>query len=91
MALHTPTHQTGLAGHQHLRDLLVAISLAIVLLLALALASTVRVTVDTTGPMSAEQQSLIEFRAGERADWAAGVPTEGSSLIKFRADERSGR
>lgn len=91
MALHTPTHQAGLSGHRHLRDFLVAISLAVILLLAIALAATVRVPPVTTGPMSAEQQSLIQFRAGERADWAVGVPTEGSSLIQFRAGERTGR
>jgi len=51
----------------------------------------VKVNVGPVNPMTVEQQQMIQFRADERADWAAGVPTEGSSLIEFRASERSGK
>jgi hypothetical protein len=66
MALHTPTQHAGIAGHVILRDILVAFGLAAALLIVMALAMTVTVTIDGANPMSAEQQSLIEHRAGER-------------------------
>ena len=91
MALHTPTHHVGLAGHHLMRDLLIAFGLAAALVVIIALAMTVKVTIAPMTTMSAEQQSLVQFRADERADWAAGVTTEGSSLIEFRASERSGQ
>ena len=52
---------------------------------------TVRVTVGPPDPDEHGAAELVQYRAGERDDWAAGVPTEGSSLIEFRASERSGR
>ncbi len=91
MALHTPVHHTGFAGHKLLRDLLVAVMLAVILLVVLGLASAVKINIAPADPVAAERQSIIEYRAGERADWAAGVPTEGSSLVDFRASERSER
>jgi hypothetical protein len=91
MALHTPTHHAGTAGTTLLRDLLIAFGLAAALLVVVGIAMTVKVNVGPVNPMTEERQQLIGFRAGERADWAAGIPTEGSSLIEFRASERSGR
>ena len=91
MALHTPTHHAGFAGTTLLRDLLIAFGLAAALLLVMAIAVAVKVDIGPVNPMTPEQQQLIQFRAGERADWAAGVATEGSSLIEFRASERSGQ
>ena len=38
-----------------------------------------------------EAQSLVQYRAAERVDWAAGVPTQASSLLEFRASEREDR
>jgi len=91
MALHTPTHHTGFAGTTLLRDLLIAFGLAAALLVVMGIAMVVKVNVGPVNPMTVEQQQMIQFRADERADWAAGVPTEGSSLIEFRASERSGQ
>ena len=47
--------------------------------------------VGPTGTPIEEVQSLVQYRAAERADWAAGVPTQASSLLEFRASEREGR
>lgn len=91
MALHTPTHHAGFAGSTLLRDVLIAFGLAAALLVVMGVAMAVKVNIGPVNPMTEEQQSMIQFRAGERADWAAGVPTEGSSLIEFRASERAGQ
>jgi hypothetical protein len=91
MALHTPTHHAGFAGSTLLRDVLIAFGLAAALLVVMGIAMTVKVNIGPASTMTEERQSMIQFRAGERADWAAGVQTEGSSLIEFRASERSGQ
>jgi hypothetical protein len=90
MALHAPTHHAGITGdHRLMRDFLFAIGLAIGLIVVVGVASTVRVTTQPA-TMTAEQGALVQYRAAEREDWAAGVPTETSSLIQFRAAERLG-
>jgi hypothetical protein len=91
MALHTPVHQAGITGDHLLRNFLIAVGLAIALIVVVGVAMTVRVNVEPSVTPVEEAQSLIQFRAAERADWAAGVPTQGSSLIEFRASERESR
>jgi hypothetical protein len=89
MALHAPTHHAGLHNDRLLRDAALAVVLAIILVATFGLAMSVKVNVGPTGDVSAEQQALVEYRAGERADWAAGIPTQASSLAQFRAGERA--
>jgi hypothetical protein len=90
MALHAPTHHAGITGnHRLMRDFLFAIGLAVALIVVVGIASTYRAPATPATGASAEAASLVEYRAGERADWAAGVPTEASSLIEFRAGERA--
>jgi hypothetical protein len=88
MTLHVPAHHAPLIDQRLLRDVGVAVGLALLLLLVLAVPNMVRVSVAPPDTWTVERQVLTEFRAGEREDWAAGVPTQGSSLIEFRAGER---
>ena len=90
MALHVPVHHAGMAGSHLYRNLLVAILIAVVAVAAIGVAMSVRISPVTTSTVS-QSQALIGYRAAERADWVAGMPTEGSSLIEFRAAERVGR
>ena len=89
MALHASTHQAGFRNEHLLRDAALALVLGIILVATFGLALNVRVDTGPSGGMSAEQKALLDYRAGERADWAAGATTESQSLIQFRASERS--
>jgi len=89
MALHAPTHHAGVHGDHLFRNFLAAVAVAVVAIVAVGVISTVRLPAPTV-PMD-QAQSILQYRAAERADWAAGVPTEASSLIEFRAMERAGR
>jgi ABC-type thiamine transport system substrate-binding protein len=91
MALHVPAHHAGVTGDHLFRNFLIAVGIAIALIVVVGVAMTVRVNVVTTGTPVEEVQSLIQYRAAERADWVVGVPTQASSLIDFRAAEREGR
>jgi hypothetical protein len=91
MALHVPAHHAGVTGDHLFRNFLIAVGVAIALIVVVGVAMTVRVNVVPTVTPIAEAQSLIQYRAAERGDWAAGVTTEASSLIEFRAAEREGR
>jgi hypothetical protein len=91
MALHTPVHHAGIAGDHLFRNFLIAVGIAIALIVVVGVAMTTRVNVGPTGTPIEEVQSLVQYRAAERADWVVGVPTQGSSLIEFRASEREGR
>ena len=89
MALHVPTHHAGITGdHRLMRDFLFAVGLAIALIIVVGIASTVRFNVAPATGAAAEAAALVEYRAAERADWAAGVPTEATSRGQFRAGER---
>lgn len=89
MALHVPTHHAGITGdHRLMRDFLLAVGLAIVLIVVVGVASTFRVTVQPTTGSTTEQAALMQYRAAERADWAASQTTEAQSLIQVRAGER---
>ena len=91
MALHTPVHQAGITGDHLFRNFLIAVGLAIALIVVVGVAMTVRVNVEPAGTPIEQSQSLVQYRAAERADWAAGVPTQASSLVDFRASEREDR
>jgi hypothetical protein len=93
MTIHAPAHPSGAvsphAQHHYLAWL--AVSAAVVLAVGAALllpADTFRL-----GPsVDAEQASLIEFRAAERAAFIEGrAYPEWKALIEFRAAEREGR
>ncbi len=90
MALHTPVHQAGITGDHLFRNFLIAVGLAIALIVVVGVAMTVRVNVEPAVTPIEESQSLVQYRAAERADWAAGVPTQASSLSIPRL-EREGR
>jgi hypothetical protein len=89
MTLHLPTHPAGYADHHILRNALIvigAIALALVLLFAVVMlwpAATPSTTQLT------ESERMIEFRAGERAEFAAPVLTESERAIEFRESERN--
>lgn len=85
MTLQVPAHQAGLADHHWLRDILIVGIAAILMIGAVWFVSTVRIVPVST---TTEAQSLVDFRAGERASWVMANTTEQDSLIQFRADER---
>lgn len=89
MALHVPVHHAGITGDHLFRNFLVAVGLAIALIVGVGLAMTVRVSTGPTVTPVEDVQSLVQYRAAERADWAAGVPTQASSLAQYRAAERA--
>jgi hypothetical protein len=91
MALHVPVHHAGIAGDHLFRNFLIAVGIAIALIVVVGIAMTTRVGVGPTVTPIEEGQSLTQYRAAERADWAVGVPTQASSLLEFRTSEREGR
>lgn len=91
MALHVPVHHAGVTGDHLVRNFLIAVAIAILLIVAAGITTTVRVNVGPAGIPIEEAQSLVQYRAAERVDWAAGVPTQASSLLEFRASEREDR
>ncbi len=92
MALHSPVHHAGMAGSHLYRNFLLAMVLAVIAVALIAVAaSTVRFTFTPGITTAGEAQALIEYRAAERADWVAGMTTEGGSLVEFRAAERASR
>jgi hypothetical protein len=96
MALHAPSHHVptphiGAGGRQYLRDLAVAFGLALAIMLVFGAGALLRPVLPQFGVTQPEAQSLVEFRAGERASWAAGQTSEGQSILLFRESERAGR
>jgi hypothetical protein len=83
MTLHVPAHHAPAIDQRLLRDLGLAVVLAVILLLVLAVPNLVRVSVGPSDAWTTERQSLGEFRAGERADRTAAMPTQGSPLIEL--------
>ena len=72
MALHVPVHHAGIAGDHLFRNFLIAVGIAIALIVVVGIAMTTRVSVGPTVTPIEEVQSLIQYRAAERADWAVG-------------------
>jgi hypothetical protein len=93
MTIHAPAHPSGaVTPHAHHHYLAwTAIVAAVVLALGAVLlvpANSFRIG----SSLSGEQRSLIEYRAYERADWAASEAyPEWRALLEFRAAEREGR
>jgi hypothetical protein len=93
MTIHAPAHPGGVvsphAQHHYLAWLVAVVA---VVLAAGALLVAPGIAPGTATPMTAEQKGLIEFRAAERADWAASEAyPEWKALVEFRAAEREGR
>lgn len=93
MALHAPSHHLptphiGANGHRLLRDAAVVLVLAIAVLFVIGAAIALRSAVPQVVITQPETQSLVDFRATERASWAGGMTSEGASILLFRAAER---
>jgi hypothetical protein len=96
MALQTPSHHLptphlGASGRQYLRDLLVALALAIAVLLVFGATSMLRPVLPQLFVTQPQTAPLVEFRAGERASWAEGQTPESQSILLYRAAERGGQ
>jgi hypothetical protein len=94
MALHAPSHHLPhihTENHRLLRDLLVALAIAIAVLLVFGTALVVRPTIPAFWVAQPQTPPLVEFRAGERASWAESQTTEAQSILLFRAAERAER
>lgn len=90
MTVHLPAHP-GVFDHRAARDALLTVLLVAVAVILVAAAILIRPA--ATAPSAADvSQSLMEYRAAERADWGAPfVSAEQQSLIEFRAGEREMR
>jgi hypothetical protein len=93
MALHAPSHHLphiNAQNHRLVRDVLIAVAIAIVALLVFGTALVVRPTIPAFWAAQPET-ALVEFRAGERASWAESQVTEAQSILQFREAERTGQ
>ena len=94
MALHAPSHHlphVNAENHRLVRDVLIAVAIAVVALLAFGTALVVRPTIPAFWVTQSGTPPLVEFRAGERASWAESEMTEAQSIVLFREAERTGR
>lgn len=95
MSVHVPTRQPiPHLPHLHVPAFRIPVPVQTALIsiigLALVVAAFVLLPIVVQSPAeraAAEQRSLIEFRAGERAS----AVSEAEAIIEFRAGERSGR
>jgi len=94
MTIHTPAHPGGVVSPQVHHNVFgwIAAAAAILLLAIGAMLVIPSMVADQGASMSAQQRSLIEYRAYERLDWAASrAYPEWKALLEFRAAERAGR
>ncbi len=96
MTLHAPSHHLptphiSAHGHRLLRDVALAIALAVAVVLVFGAALTLRPAIPQFSVIPSEASSIVQFRASERDSWAAGQSSEGASIVEFRAGERSGQ
>ena len=94
MTIHAPAHSGGVVSPQVHHNVFgwVAAAAAIALLAIGAILVVPGIVSDQATSMSAQQGSLIEYRADERLDWAASrAYPEWKALLEFRAAERTGR
>ena len=93
MTIHAPAHPGGVVSprvHDNVFGWVVATA-AIVLLVIGAVLVVPGIVPDQPTSMTAQQRSLIEYRAYERLDWAASEAyPEWKALVEFRAAERAG-
>ena len=94
MTIHAPSHPSGVVSPQVHHNVFgwIAAAAAILLLALGAVLVVPSLVADQETSMSAQQRSLIEYRAYERSDWAASrAYPEWKALLEFRAAERAGR
>jgi hypothetical protein len=94
MTIHAPAHPGGVVspGVHHNVFGWIAAAAAILLLAIGAILVVPALVADQETSMSAQQRSLVEYRAYERLDWAASrAYPEWKALLEFRAAERAGR
>ncbi len=91
MTLHTPAHRHHVIDHRVYQDLISAVVVGLVVLVVVVLATQINVVWVPAQTAQAERAALLEFRAAERVDRAAGVTTESGSLLEFRVSERASR
>jgi len=94
MTIHAPAHPGGVVSPRVHDNTVgwIAATAAIVLLVLGAVLIVPGIVSDQGTSMSAQQRSLIEYRAFERLDWAASQAyPEWKALLEFRAAERAGR
>jgi hypothetical protein len=93
MTIHTPAHPGGVVTpiqHHYLAWFVAATAAILLAVGAILVVPSVLPTASTS--MSDQQKSLIEYRAYERADWAASEAyPEWKAFLEFRAAERAGR
>jgi hypothetical protein len=91
MTVHAPAHPGGVVSphvtHHYFAWLAVAAAIALAIGALLIVPGVIP---GSTTSMSAEQKSVIQYRAAERLDWA-GSETYPAWMIDFRAAEREGR
>jgi len=94
MTIHAPAHPGGVVSprvHDNTFSWIAATA-AIVLVVVGAMLVVPGLVPDQGISMSAQQRSIIEYRAYERLDWAASrAYPEWKALLEFRAAERTGR
>jgi hypothetical protein len=94
MTIHAPAHPGGVVSpqvHHNVFGWIAAVAAILLLAIGAILVVPGLVSNETTS-MSAEQRSLIEYRAYERLDLAASrAYPEWKALLEFRAAEREGR
>ncbi len=92
MTIHAPVHPSHVAPQAHHHYFAWTVVTAAIVL---AIGAVLLVPADgfrITTPNTNEQSSLIEYRAYERAAWAASEANpEWNALVEFRAAEREGR
>jgi uncharacterized membrane protein YdfJ with MMPL/SSD domain len=93
MTIHTPAHPSGVVTpqvHHHYLAWTVVVTAVILAIVGVLMLPSTGMRLGST--LSDQQKSLIEYRAYERADWAASEAyPEWKALVEFRAAEREGR
>jgi hypothetical protein len=93
MTIHAPAHPSGTVSPQTHHHYLAWLTVSAAIVLAIGAALLLPTDVFRFAPAAnAEQASLVDFRAAERASFIEGrAYPEWRALIEFRAAERDGR
>lgn len=93
MTIHAPAHPSGTVSPQTHHHYLAWLTVSAAIVVAIGAALLLPVDLFSIAPSAnAEQASLIEFRAAERASFTEGrAYPEWLALVEFRAAEREGR
>ncbi|HEU0244315.1 MAG TPA: hypothetical protein VFQ75_10445 [Candidatus Limnocylindrales bacterium] len=88
MTLHLPAQHAGTSGHELVRDVLIVGAVVLATVVVLWASVVIRQSATTTAVDQA--QSIIEYRAAERAQWSGTVPvvehSNPNSIIERRAE-----